>query len=176
MADVKQTIPEFELLKQKATQRARIAGQEASGAIKRRFAALGGLQTGAAIKAQSIAQEKARRGGEEQVQQLGLAEVAEATRRGERAEELGLRKEAFGFQKEEAAKGHEFQEKAFEFGKETKLQELKIAERELSLNEDIASFNKMIAEAELGRPTDIFGQLLGPKFSSSNQFGLGSIF
>lgn len=174
-----QPLNEFELLRQKAMQRARKEGQRATEALQRRFAALGGLQTGAAIKAQQVAQQEAQRIGEERLGDIDIAEAAERQRRKEITEgrefQAGEAAKVRAQQAEQFAKTFGLQEKGFEFGKETKLRELGLAERELSLNEDIAAFNKQIALAELGRPTDIFGQLLGPQFSTSKfgSFNLG---
>lgn len=170
MANGKQ-LPEFQVLRDRAQQRARVAGQEAGGAINRRFAALGGLQSGAAIKTAQVAREQAQRVGEEQIGQLDLAEAATQRQQEQVKEQRDFQAgEAFKgreFAAKESGLGRELQREGLAFQRESKLAELGLAERELSLNEDIAGFNKQIALAEQGKPTDIFGQLLGPEYSLS---------
>ena len=139
-------LPEFDILRQQVKQRATAAGQEAGGAIKRRFAALGGLNTGASIKAEQLAREKAQKIATGELGQLDVAEAAEERRRTEA-------------------------DRAFNLQETSTLRGLDLAERELSLNEDIAKFNKEMAKWQQGQPTDIFGQLLGPQFSTSKWGG-----
>jgi hypothetical protein len=218
---------EFELLKSKVRSRSRRQGEEAAGAVQRRFAALGGLSGGAAIKAESQARQAATGAGEERLAQL---EFAQAQQKGERAfrsgealkgrefageqarigrefgaEQAGIgrtfaaeqAREQRGFASREAGIGREFASREAGIGREFAAgealkgreftgseaektraiqreqftQQMELANKQFRLEEDVANFNKEIARWQQGQPTDIFGQLLGPQFSTSGGIG-----
>lgn len=77
------SLPEYEKLRQQARQRATAQGQQATSAIQRRLAAIGGLSGGAGIKLEQQARQEAARAGEEAITGLTLAEQQELRRRQE---------------------------------------------------------------------------------------------
>jgi hypothetical protein len=81
VGDAKQEpLAQFEIARRRAKQRSTQAGQEATGAIQRRFAALGGLSGGAALKQEQLAKSRAQGIGEEAIQGIDFAEAAEQRR------------------------------------------------------------------------------------------------
>jgi len=161
---------------------ARAAEQGQVGAIRRRFAALGGLQSGAAIKQEQLARQgvqeqaqAAQEGLAEKQAQRDLARAEAAAQRGFQSSEAQKQREFAGT---EAQKGRDFQQKlsdrdfefrknVFAFEKEAKLKQLDMARQQFALEADIARFNKDIAEKEQARQSrgflgnlgsDIFGE------------------
>lgn len=76
-------IAEFEKLRQRAKMEAQANAQQAGEAMQRRFARQGMLGSGAAIKQESLAQERALGEGVKSVENIGLAEQQEEQRRAE---------------------------------------------------------------------------------------------
>lgn len=91
---------QFEILRRRAKQRSATEAGESQQAIRRRFAALGSLSSGAAIKQEQLAGEAVRRRGEESIQNIDFAEQQELQRR----KEIG---EAREFQAGESRLGRE---------------------------------------------------------------------
>lgn len=215
MAEQIGSLPQFELQRRRARQRATQLGQESVGAVQRRLAALGGLSGGAGIKLQEKARTEAQRLGSEAIEGIDIQEAAAQQRlkeiqearefqaeqaklgrefaRGERlggqefaaqqagigrefaAEQAGIGRE-FAAQQSELQRGFVAQESALERAqrKDLALKQLDQAQQKLNLDRDIANFNKEIARWQQGQPTDMFGQLLGPQFSTQRLFGGGS--
>ena len=92
----------FDLLRKKASQGAEAQGQEAQGALQRRFATLGNLKSGAAIKQQQLVGQKV---GEAKANALEGIGVAQAGEEAQRAKELEQR----DFAADQAKIGREFQ-------------------------------------------------------------------
>lgn len=76
-------IAEFEKLRQRAKMEAQANAQQAGEAMQRRFARQGMLSSGAAIKQEALAQERAIGEGSKQIENIGLAEQQEEQRRSE---------------------------------------------------------------------------------------------
>lgn len=207
----------LETARNRAKQRANVAGQEASQAIRRRFAALGGVSGGAAIKQESLARGRAQEIGERAIEGIDIEEARERQRQEEIKEQrtfasgealkarefgAGQAEKQRGFLAGQSELGREFAgeqgEKQRGFAAEqSELQrrfvaaesdedrrqrndrageQLQFAREQLAFEKDVAAFNKQIAAWEQGQPTDLFGSLLGPQFStSSSGGGLGSI-
>jgi hypothetical protein len=106
-----QRLEEFDVLRQRARQRARAAGQEAVGGIQRRLAALGGISGGAGIKQEALARARAQQVGEEAIQDIDIRERAELRRRAEQeqARQFAAQQAQLGrtFQAEQAGLGRE---------------------------------------------------------------------
>ena len=104
---------QFEILRRRARQRANTQGQQQQEALKRRFASIGRLNSGAAIKTGQIAAQQAARQGEETAQNIDVAEARENQRRRELQEgrqfQAGETQKQREFASSEAGKGREFQ-------------------------------------------------------------------
>lgn len=159
------SLPEYQLLRDKADQRARVKGQEATSAIDRRFAAMGGLQSGAAIKTAEKARHAVEGEAAERLGQIDVAETAEKRRMTEIQE--GREFASSEAEKQRAIQAGQFEaqmgQSGLELGQQGKLKlaALEIAQNELRLNSEIAEFNKGISEAEANRPSGLFNWLLG---------------
>ncbi len=74
----KTRLPEFDLLRKNVEASGVRAEQRAQEAIRRRFASLGGLKTGASLKAEGEALGNVRRATGEQLGNIGIAEASAA--------------------------------------------------------------------------------------------------
>ena len=110
-------LPEYELLRRKAQQRAQVDEQNRTDALKRRFAAQGGLSSGSYIKQQQLAIDESARAKEEALQGVDIAEAQERTRRDENAFQRALQERQVGLQEKGLASQQE------QFGKSFGLQE-----------------------------------------------------
>lgn len=95
-------LPQFELMRRRASQRAEASGQQANDALQRRFAAMGGLNSGAAIKQQQLTSEAVARQREDALAGVDAAEQQERMRQQDLADERN-------FQATEADRLREFQ-------------------------------------------------------------------
>lgn len=166
---------EFDVAKQRARSQARQLGQEQVGAIGRRFASLGGGPTGARIKQEQLARERAFGLGQQAVGQLNLQEqqqrlqVGEAQRQRDfAARQQGLQRDLAtseaqrqrefaggqaelqrGFAGEQSELQREFASR--EAGRQRQFQQglenrrLDLTGRGLDLEEQAQSFNKLIS-------------------------------
>jgi hypothetical protein len=138
----------FAIQKEQVNQRFNAQGQQQDDALKRRFAAMGGLNSGAYIKNQQLQ-------GQEVAQQRegAIANVdAQEAQFGLQAQESQKQRD---FQREEGDKGRAFQQQAFDFEKGAKLRQLDMADREFSEDQKSTEFNKMVAALQAGAPFDL---------------------
>lgn len=94
----KTSLPQYDFLKKQARQRAQAGAQQQGDAMQRRFAALGNLNSGAALKAQQNVQEAAARQEEEALGQIQGQELAEMSQRDEAQKGRDIQQEQFGKQ------------------------------------------------------------------------------
>jgi len=106
-----QSLPEYDLARKRAQQRVTASGQEQQDALKRRFAALGGLNSGAYIKQQQLAQDRQQEQLQDANEGIDVQENAERRR----LQEL---KEGREFQAGEAQKQREFASAESRLGRE----------------------------------------------------------
>lgn len=92
---------QFDVLRRRAKREANVQTQQGQEALKRRFASIGQLNSGAAIKQQQIAHQQGAERAERATQNIDLAEAQENQRRKELIE-------GRQFQSGEAAKQREF--------------------------------------------------------------------
>lgn len=83
MAIPQQRLPEFEKLRQQATQRVQSEGQQQQDALQRRLASIGNLKSGAALKQQQILQSELGKQREGAIGQIDVQEAGEMQRRQE---------------------------------------------------------------------------------------------
>lgn len=169
-------LPEYDLLRRQMTERiqsdASRKKSEAQDAIKRRFASMGGLNTGSYIKQSQLADESADTQAGEALKdanlQLGFQE-AQARRGLEREESQKA------FQSGEAAKGREFQipqlsfqnkfqaadfgfrQNLAQFDSRSKLKQLDLAFNQLEMDRINTQFNKELARHTADNSGGLFG-------------------
>jgi hypothetical protein len=152
-------------MRERATQGVQNQAQQAGEQLKRNFARMGGLNTGAFVKQQNLMQEKAT----EQVDQARAGvDLAEAQSQEQFAEAERGRQFAAGeaekgrsFAGLEAEKGRSFQEKMtdkdlgfkrelFDFDKFSKMKQFDLADKEFARDTQTIEFNKRQAALQLG--------------------------
>ena len=160
-------------------------GQQQAGedAIKRRFAALGGMGGGAAIGATLQARRQAEEAGAQARGQLAGQELGSIEGDIQRQFGAGEAERQRMFGAGEAEKQRQFagaesaaqrglsqqafqeQKRMFDIEQANKLRQLDLAQQQFELDKDVTAFNKRLAEIEAGRTPpgllDSFGNLLG---------------
>jgi hypothetical protein len=151
----------FEAARTRATQRATADLQQNQDALKRRFAALGGLNSGAAIKQQQLLQERSQQQREEAIQGIDAAEADRDLQQREaqtQREFTGAEAEKQrGFQREQAGIDRGFQDRMFNFDKESKLKQMDLAFKQFKLQKDESEFNKRLERYKAGHSGGLFG-------------------
>jgi len=155
----------FEILRRRAQQAARTATQQEREGLQRRFAAIGQIGSGAQIRAEAQAAERAAKRLQQAEETVGLAELAERQRqreigeqrafaRGEReagqtfaARQAGIGRE---FAAQQAGIGREFARGEREAGQTLATQQAREG-REFARGERISSQEFATGEAEKGR-------------------------
>lgn len=158
---VNQPLPQFDQLRKQAQQRANQAAQAGTDAIKRRFAAIGGLGSGAAIKQQNLMRQQANQQLEDANANINVAEAQERSRLADRdfaAQQNQLQRDfaakeaekGRSFQRELSDKDFAFKNQVFAFEKDSKLKQLDLAQKQFDLDKETTEFNKIIAAIEAG--------------------------
>lgn len=161
-------LPQFDVLKQQAVGRANQAGQQQQDALKRRFASLGNLNSGAAIKIQQQTDADVGRQREDVIQGLDAAQAQEIAR-------LNEVEKGREFQSGEAAIQRAAQQSQFDqtFNEQKRqsgfMEQLGLQEHELS------KFNTMYNTALSAATSDAQGAIFNTMEAlfpgSSKQFG-----
>lgn len=154
----------FDLARKRAEQRSTADAQKSTDAIQRRFASLGSLNSGSAIKAQQQAQEQAAAQREDTMEGIAAAEAQDKAQKADKQADRDFAAQQAatdrGFQAEQSRIGREwqagqsdidraFQRRVFEFDSESKLRQLDLAFDEFLLNQDTLAFNKKLQLAQL---------------------------
>lgn len=130
-------LPQFEALRQNLRDEAQSAGQQQSDALKRRFAAMGALNSGAAIKAEQQGNEAIQKQLNKELSNIGFQEAQQQ------------------FQKEEAIAGRnaqrdiynadaDFKDKVFRLESGSKLAQLDLAFDQQDLARQVAENDRII--------------------------------
>jgi len=135
------SLPEFEAARRRMTEQFSSEKQGGNDAIQRRFASMGALNSGAAIKQQQVFQDKLR---EQQANALGDLGAQEA---GQLANMNDERK----FQIDVMNRDNAFKQKVFSFERASKLKELDLAKKQFQMDWESTEFNKRLADLEAGR-------------------------
>lgn len=170
-------LAEFDLMRKQVAQRATAERQTQGDALKRRFASLGALNSGAALKAQMLADEQGSRAQEEAIQGVNMAEQGERARRQEIADNRA-------FQSSEAARArnaqrelynadmdfkgqsfnadNDFRARVFNAEQDTKLKQLDLMQKEFSRDSQTLALNEAISRmtAEDTEDTKDFARFL----------------
>lgn len=158
---VQQPLPQFDELRKQAKQRANQASQAGTEAMKRRFAAIGGLGSGASIKQENLVRQQANQQAEDAMTGINAAEAQERSRIADRdfaAQQNQLQRDFAGkeaekgrsFQREISDKDFAFKNQVFAFEKDSKLKQLDLAQKQFDLDNETTEFNKRIAAIEAG--------------------------
>lgn len=150
--------------------------QEGGDALKRRFAAMGALNSGASIKQQQLFGDRLREESGEQTRQLRDqamqsqqdVDVAQAQERQRRNEfELGRfdqqRESAMGrnMAREAANIDAEFKDRVFQFEAESKIGQLDLAYKAAQMESQAQRFNSALSAAQAGDKKGILGSIFG---------------
>lgn len=158
-------LPEFEVLRTQAKQRAQQAGQSTQEALKRRFAATGQIGSGSAVKQTRLAGEGAQRVGEESLGRIDVAEAQEQRRRDETAIERKFRERQQSFAEEQAEKQGAFQEKQFAAGEERFGKQFGLQEQQFEQDKEIKAQQLQIQKEQFEIDK------LGQAFNFATQIG-----
>lgn len=137
---------QFDVARNRAKQGAQTAAQQGTEAMNRRFAAMGSLNSGAAIKAVQNVQDSANQQEQNAMNQIGAQEEqvrfdvdqANLNRDLQRQESSAQR----NFQRELKNQDQAFQDKVFSFDSGSKLAQMDIAISNAALEADAQEFNK----------------------------------
>jgi len=144
--------------------------QQGIDALRRRFAAMGSLSSGAAIKQEQVAREQsqaAQSGEERRTEQefaesekareatLGFQESQERQRRSEVQDERIFAERQQGiqrnFNREMSNQDLAWKNRVFDFDTDSKLYQLELANQEYNVNLETLEFNRRIAEQEANK-------------------------
>lgn len=155
----------YDKQRQEATQRIGVQAQQGGDALKRRFASLGGLNSGAAIKAQQLNDDNAMQAKESAVAGINATQAQDEANRDMRREET---QQAQSFQSGEAQKARDFtkahndmdrqfQEKVFAADQGSKLRQLDLADKTFAFQKDQAGFENQIKLSQDKKSGGLFG-------------------
>lgn len=165
-----QSLPQYDLLRKKASQQAEADQQNSSDALQRRYAAMGALNSGSYLKQQQITDDDALKRRDAAVEGVNAQEQSELQRRqdvtdqnkfasGEaekgRTFQSGEAEKQRGFQKGLSDQDFDLKNRAFDVEKTTKLGSLDLAKREFDRDSAITKFNQAIAVGQSGTPAEI---------------------
>lgn len=147
---------EYELARQRASQQANAAAQGQKDALKRRFAALGSINSGAAIKQEQMVDEGAQNQIQSANQQIDAAQRAE----GRRVKEI---EDARNFQREERLGSQEFtsgmaqKQMDFSRGEREASQKFSVGERLAGQKfaEEQSRLDRALRESQFGKQMDM---------------------
>jgi hypothetical protein len=158
-------LKEFDPIRNRVSQRISGQVQEGSDALKRRFAAMGALNTGAAVKQDMLMRDRGNQMREEAMQDVDLAESQERQRRNEMELQRfdAQRESALGrnFNREIANADSDFKEKVFQFDAESKIGQLDLAYKASQMEAQAQRFNSALSAAQAGDKKGILGSIFG---------------
>jgi ATP-dependent Lon protease len=167
-------LKEFDVLRSQARQRARTTGQQAQDALKRRFASIGGLGSGALIKQQQEAIRAEGQQSEQAQQAIDAAEAQEVRRRDETAIERAFREKQFGAQQEQFQKQLETRQEQFEkqFGAQEQQRQFQrdLATEQFGLDKKFKEqqLTQQEQQFELDRQTQLMNRLVAANFNQGD--------
>ena len=132
-----QQLPEYEAMRRRTQQRLQSEAQTQRDALQRRFAQVGNLNSGAAMKNEQVLQDQLARQQDDAIGQIDLQETAETQRRAEV-------QQGMDFQAAEAQKGRDFQGGIFN-------QEFGLKNRAFDAEQKARSFQEGMATREFDR-------------------------
>lgn len=146
-------LPEFEALRNKAKSQNRAQADQNQSAIARRFASIGGLNSGAFIKQQQIADQASADRESQAMADIGFqeAQAARGLEEAERAREFqsgeaAKAREFSQFDRDLQAQNFNFQQKLAEFDNNAKLRALDLQMYNSKLGATESQFNKELAQ------------------------------
>lgn len=152
--DVRQ-LPQFEGIRQRQQNQQNAAAGTQNDALQRRFASMGSLNSGAAVKQQQIAADNSTHQNEAANQGIDFAEAQQRTSEDQRNQDVGFRDKQFDFQKSEADLNRAQHNN--EFDKSYGLQQA-----QMGMDREAQGFNEDIAKNEQDLNNQgIVGSVLG---------------
>lgn len=166
-SEVSGPLKEFDPIRSRITQRTRAQEQQGVEALKRRFASMGALNTGAAVKQEQILKQQLGQQADQALGDVNVAESQERQRRNELAQQQFFSREqaAIGrnLNRELANADAQFKQKVFSFDAESKIGQVDLAYKNLQLEEQAQKFNTMLSALQAGDKQGILGSLFGGK-------------
>lgn len=149
---------QFDLARKRATQTANADKQKNQDALARRFASMGALNSGAAIKQQELSANEADVNKQNALEGIDTQQTAAAQQRQQvlenRQAEQGFAsseaEKARAFQGSEADKGRAFQEKVFNAEQGSRLAQLDLQTKQFNAERGDQAFNRDVAYSQLG--------------------------
>lgn len=151
----------FDVARKRAGQAAVAAKQTQGDALKRRFAAMGALNSGSAIQAEQQSAQKVDEQLANQNEAIDAGQAQEEQRKAEvqqgRDFQAGEAEKQRTFQAGQAGIDRAFQDKVFSFDSASKLRALDQMDRQFGLQKDESEFNKRMAEEQAKKTGGLFG-------------------
>jgi hypothetical protein len=144
------TNPQFQQARLQLTQRANAANQQNQDALKRRFASIGSLNSGAAVKTMQNAQQASDQQREEAIQNINAAEANDL-----RQEQDAAR--GRNFQREMSNNEREFQSKIYSADAAAKFSQMDIMLEEFFVNRESTKKNFEIQKQQAENSGGLFG-------------------
>lgn len=151
-------LPEYQRMREQASQRANAEQQQQSGALSRRFAAGGALNSGAAIKAQMLAQQQ---GAEQRANALQGVDVAEQQAIDDRFRQDQGAIDNRNFSRETGNRDAAVQDAQWRIGAGSQLAGMGMQHdqfrRNLALQQEESAFNRLMAQHQLRNSGGLLG-------------------
>jgi len=154
-------------MRERAQQGVQSQGQQAGDELKRNFARMGGLNSGAFIKQQNMLQDRVTEQAGQATAGIDLAEAQsnEQFAEAERGRSFASSEAEKGrqFQAGQADKDMAFRQQLFDFDKTTKLRALDMADKEFSRDSETLDFNRRQAAYQMGLTVEDLMSPGGPR-------------
>lgn len=155
----------YDVARNRANQRATASGQQGLEAIQRRYAAMGNLNSGAAIRTEQLQNQNNEAQKEDSLRSIDAQELSENTGRNYQANQQEL---ARGFQANEAQKARDLQSNQFgqrmtfeqsqaKQAQENYLKDYELKKQQMSEDAQSNAFNKDLANYQKGHTGGFFG-------------------
>lgn len=151
----------FDSARSRLQGRLRADDQEQENALKRRFAASGMLNSGAAIKTLENQKQEQDRNREDQLQGLDVAQSQAEIQNQQQTDQLNFQAENQARQRNLSRElqnaDREFQDKVFNLDSTAKLAQLDLAVEQFQVDKDTTDFNKRLSKFEAQNSGGLFG-------------------
>lgn len=146
--------PQYSAVREAITNRAAASGRTANDAVTRRFAAMGGLGSGSAIKATQMVNDQAEAGKRAELaavdQQIAQTESDKEFQSAEAAKGRGMQREVFNADQA-------FKDAVFRFDSNSKLAQLQLAFEQADRDSQDTEFSKELAMYQQKNSGGLFG-------------------
>jgi hypothetical protein len=143
-------LPQFQLAREQANTRFNQVGQQQNDALQRRFASMGNLNSGSAIKAEQQLQNDLNRERESTMAQINAAEMA-------KHDEADQARVGRNFQREMKNQDLDFQKMVFDFDSDSKLSQMDLQYKGFLADREDAEFNRWSGSEQLRKSGGLLG-------------------